>query len=218
MGLERARARAYREMLQRAFTGMRHNLPFIAGNPVVTRLHHGNARIIAGRMQGIATASVRDFRDFDESAFWIVADGIDPGDAYLRPFCDRAGFEEVVADGKRKAPRTRERQDEARAMPPARMAAYRSIIDAANRAIRELLETDRAPHADSYQRRVVIALADRMHNLAAFSAADFVGFDEAWFWEDDVAAVQRIHPFMPRFGRSAFERDVEASASLPGRG
>jgi hypothetical protein len=40
-------------------------------------------------------------------------------------------------------------------------------------------------YAPAWHRRVLIAgaTADWLHNLAMFSAADFQGFDEHWFWK-----------------------------------
>ena len=208
MALERLRAIAYRQLCYGGFTGIRHNLPFIRGNPDGSRAHHEKARIIAERMQRLAAASALDFRGFDETAFWNLAIPLDPEDNYLRPYCDRARFESLVDQTRRTArlPAQEQRSD-AVAMPPTRMAAYRSLIEASFGAIRRLLASDPNPDADSVMRRVAIAIADRMHNVAAFSAADFVGFDEDRFWSEDASSTQSIHPFVPTFTRSFVERE-----------
>ena len=203
MKLKRERAASYRELLFSGFTRIRHNLPSIRGNEAASRDHHARARVIADRMHRLAAASVQDFRDFDEADFWTVKEGIDATDGYLQAFCDRGGFETNVA--RRVAGPVKNGTP---AMSPSRMAAYRKIIQAAYGAIRGLLETDDATHVDSFRRRAAVEIADRMHNLAHFSAVDFAGFEEDRFWSEGPLDAPGIYPFIPDFNRSTFERDL----------
>lgn len=60
------------------------------------------------------------------------------------------------------------------------------------------------------------AVADWLHNLAFFSARDFQGFEELWFWRD----FERVRSQFPEFGlesyRQEFERHaISTSASNP---
>jgi hypothetical protein len=49
------------------------------------------------------------------------------------------------------------------------------------------------------------AVAEWMHNLAHFSATDFAGFNEEWFWEDYERLRQAFPDFSPDWFRGRFE-------------
>lgn len=52
------------------------------------------------------------------------------------------------------------------------------------------------------------AVADWLHNLAFFSARDFQGFEEPWFWRD----FERICSQFPEFGLESYRQEFERHA------
>ena len=67
---------------------------------------------------------------------------------------------------------------------PDRKFAYRYLLYWAYIEIRQLVWS----HEDDESALKKVAtyscsLADALHNLALYSANDFAGFDESWFWE-----------------------------------
>ena len=73
----------------------------------------------------------------------------------------------------------------------------------------------------SQQVRRAGAIADWLHNLAEFSAADFELFDEAWFWGEH-QRVLRDYPgtdlevYRSEFDRHATSREVAEHAASEG--
>lgn len=76
-------------------------------------------------------------------------------------------------------------------LTPEQKAAYRMLIYRAQIDIRNLCQSRGHPSRNplrwwrQYRRsRLAGALADWLHNLALFSALDFEGFSEDWFWRE----------------------------------
>jgi len=59
--------------------------------------------------------------------------------------------------------------------------------------------------------RRIGALADWLHNLAAFSGSDFDGFDEQWFWRDHESFCRRHAGFGFQNYKDLFESHLEES-------
>lgn len=77
-------------------------------------------------------------------------------------------------------------------------AAYRQLLYVAMLGIRASCPLGSESHNPlewrrQYRRsRVVGALADWLHNVAQFSALDFAGFDEQWFWKEHADLCRRF--------------------------
>lgn len=55
-------------------------------------------------------------------------------------------------------------------------------------------------------------IADWLHNLALFSALDFEGFDEEWFWRD-FRSYEEMHPdFQLSWYKDVFDRELSGPA------
>jgi hypothetical protein len=87
-------------------------------------------------------------------------------------------------------------------MDDIRKHAYRSLLYRAMLDIRPLawhppsalrLLNPFLRHREIVRVRRAGAVADWLHNLAAFAADDFEGFDEQWFWREH-ESVERHHP------------------------
>lgn len=57
------------------------------------------------------------------------------------------------------------------------------------------------------------ALADWLHNLAIFSAHDFQGFDEEWFWSHFEDVRTRFPEFNPENFQHEFKRQTNPSTA-----
>lgn len=93
-------------------------------------------------------------------------------------------------------------------MDDARKRAYRMLLACGMIGIRGSLGHYPNPVIARHMADRAYLIADVMHNLARFSAEDFVGFDEDRYWSVAEAA-GRFHPRMKGFGdRAAFERGL----------
>jgi len=95
-------------------------------------------------------------------------------------------------------------------MDDRRKAAYRIMLYGAMTQIRACLGHYDNPVLARHLSDCAYLIADVMHNLARFSAEDFAGFDEDWYWRyaEDAA---RFDPRVARFGdRARFERGLAA--------
>ena len=102
-------------------------------------------------------------------------------------------------------------------MDERRKVAYRNLLDRAMLDIR-LIATNPIKNPlrwrDSARRiRGAGYLADWLHNLAFFSARDFDGFDEEWFWRDGHALAHNRPEFSCDFYRRLFEQQLAMSAN-----
>jgi len=58
------------------------------------------------------------------------------------------------------------------------------------------------------------AIADWLHNLAIFSATDYDGFDEDWFWRDLESLNERFPEYELSSYKGIFEQRLAESAGL----
>ena len=111
-------------------------------------------------------------------------------------------------------------------LTPEQKSAYRMLIYQGLLQIRILCFPSERPSPNPlrwrrqfYRSRLVVLIGDWLHNLAEFSARDFEGFDEDWFWRDTERLEQRWRQFNP--GASVpfwATQEVQACRALRGSG
>lgn len=103
-------------------------------------------------------------------------------------------------------------------MNKSRMQAYRWLLHEAMLAIRGLQWLDsgwRQRLSPSFwrsfttQAQIAGAIADWLHNLASYSAIDFYGFNEDWFWKDYKGMLSRY----PNAGLERYRLEFERRAT-----
>lgn len=104
-------------------------------------------------------------------------------------------------------------------MDPQRKYAYRYLLYSATLDIRPLAWlpqglfrarswNPRAWRQDRQRVRFAGAVADWMHNLALYSAVEFAGFNEEWFWRDFHRLAREFPDFVPERYRQLFDQAV----------
>jgi hypothetical protein len=62
--------------------------------------------------------------------------------------------------------------------------------------------------------RVAGAIADWLHNLGAFAARDFEGFDEQWFWDEHSRLCERFPDADLQHFRRAYEQRLSRATNV----
>src|SRR5262245_10036491 len=93
----------------------------------------------------------------------------------------------------------------------ARKNAYRYLLYRAMLSIRQITWIEWTWNPFEFRKRMLRLqcagdIADWLHNLAFFSASDFRGFDESWFWRDFDRLESRYRGFSLEQYRIDFER------------
>lgn len=175
--------------------------------------------ILADWLHNLALFSAIEFRTFDETKFWASGNRPEITSRYRSLFEGSAVRSHGMTSGASPlAPSRATTSLDDREKRSYRWLIYEAMLDI--RIVGWNLDFQRVTWNIGRRRQslhrvqYVVFLSHWLHNLAAFSAVDFVGFSPPWFWEDYRRFRERYEAVSPyeihcRDYKNVFQRELE---------